>query len=106
MAIAPQRWIFVVARFCMVPFTSLTQSIYNAEIVQHAEKTEIGEITGLLGSLQSLTMFAGPLIGTFALNEHFSVFFVAFALVIVSLFVILEYIKVIKRVERNQNVIT
>ncbi len=57
MAIAPQWWIFVVAWMAMVPFMSLMQTVYNSEIIQHSTKTETGEITGLLGSIQSLNMF-------------------------------------------------
>lgn len=45
MALAPQRWIFVVAWMMMVPFMSLMQTVYNSEIISHSNKTEIGEMT-------------------------------------------------------------
>ncbi|HMY81027.1 MAG TPA: MFS transporter [Candidatus Absconditabacterales bacterium] len=38
-------------------------TVYNIEIMSHAKPGEIGELSGMLGGLQSLLMFVGPLIG-------------------------------------------
>lgn len=106
MALAPQWWMFVVAWMLMVPFMSLMQAVYNSEIIQHTVKTEIGEMTWLLGSIGSLNMFIWPLIGTFALLQDISVFWIGLILIIISLFVILEYIKVIKAIEKKEHITT
>ena len=57
MALVPQWRMFLIAWLLMVPFMSLMQTVYNSEIVQHTVKTEIGEMTGLIGSIGSLNMF-------------------------------------------------
>lgn len=101
MAIAPNWWIFVVAWLLIVPFMSLMQTVYNSEIIQHTIKTEVGEMTWLLWSIQSLNMFVWPLIGTFALLHNTSVFYIGLVMIIISFFVILEYIKVIKKIEAH-----
>lgn len=104
MAIAWQWWLFLVGWFLMVPFASLMQTVYNSEIVQHTVRTEVGEMTGLLGGMQSMMMFVWPLIGTFALLKNVSVFYIGAVFVVISFFVILEYIKVIKKIEREEHI--
>lgn len=99
MALAPNLWIFLAAWFAVVPFASLAMTVYNSEIIQHSHKTEVGEVSGLMWSIGSLTMFVWPLIGSYALLKEMNVFYVTVGIAVLSFISILYYIRVIHSIE-------
>jgi hypothetical protein len=64
--------------------------IYNRKIMSYAQPHEIGEVSGMLGGLQSAFMFVGPLIGGLLLNYHIDIFFATVICVILSGIVMLR----------------
>lgn len=74
MLLAPQWWMFIIGWFSITPFGALMQVGYNNEIVRKVEHSKVGEVIGVMWSLQSLVMFVGPLFGSLALAQHMSVF--------------------------------
>lgn len=99
MALAPNLWIFLAAWFAVVPFASLAMTVYNSEIIQHSHKTEVWEVSGLMWSIGSLTMFVWPLIGSYALLKEMNVFYVTVGIAVLSFISILYYIRVINSIE-------
>lgn len=92
MLLAPQRWIFIIGWFSIVPFWSLLQVAYNNEIVKKVEHTKVGEAVGVLGSLQSLVMFVGPLIWSFALAKNIPVFIFTLVSLVLAFIAIRRYL--------------
>lgn len=99
MWLAGNLWLFLVAWFGVVPFSSLAMTVYNSEIVQHSHKTEVGEVSGLIWSIGSLTMFVWPLIGSYALLKHIDVFVISAIIGVLSLGSIIYYILTIAKFE-------
>lgn len=92
MLFAPQWWIFILGWFSIVPFWSLMQVGYNNEIVKKTDQTKVGEAVGVLGSVQSLVMFVGPLIGSFALAENIPVFIFTLIALVLAFVAIRRYL--------------
>ena len=65
---------------------------YNNEIVKKTDQTKVGEAVGVLGSLQSLVMFVGPLIGSFALAENIPVFIFTLIALVLAFVAIRRYL--------------
>lgn len=75
--------VFLALYYLTVLMGNTYMVVYNIEIMSKAERTEIGEVSGMLGGAQSLFMFIGPLIGGLLLNAHINIFWggvVCFAL--------------------------
>lgn len=62
--------------------------VYNIEIMTAAPKDKIGEVSGMLGGMQSLFMCIGPLIAGVLLTNHINIFYGTVACVLISLGVI------------------
>lgn len=92
MLVAPHWWMFVVGWFAIVPFSSLMQVGYNNEIVRKVEHSKVGEAVGVLGSLQSLVMFVGPLFGSLALAQHMPVFIFTLVFLVLAYVCIRRYL--------------
>ena len=83
-----QSWpVFVILWLGISPLSSLIGAFYTTEIIAHTDKKEAGGINGILGSIGSITMIIGPLIGGFLLSTSFrtflgTAFFIGISLVI------------------------
>jgi DHA1 family tetracycline resistance protein-like MFS transporter len=83
-----QSWpVFVILWLGISPLSSLIGAFYTTEIIAHTDKKETGGINGILGSIGSITMIIGPLIGGFLLSTSFrtflgTAFFIGISLII------------------------
>lgn len=66
--------VFVLCRVAISLFMWPLMPVYNNEVIKHADKRKLGEINGLLGSLQSVGMIFGPVIGGALMQYNISVF--------------------------------
>lgn len=57
-----QERLFLSIFYIAVFLGNIYNPLYNIEIMSQAHPDEIGEVSGMLGGLQSLFMFIGPLI--------------------------------------------
>jgi hypothetical protein len=88
-----QEWLFLGIFYVAILLWNIYNPLYNAEIISQAHPDEIGEVSGMLGGLQSLFMFVGPLIGGVLLSQGVNVFAVASICCIFSLIVLQSYQK-------------
>lgn len=72
---------------------NLYMPVYNIEIMSKAKPNELGEISGMLGGLQSLFMFVWPLVGWILLNFHINIFIWAVICIVISLAVVGTYFR-------------
>jgi MFS family permease len=63
MAQAQDKTVFLILFYSIMMLGNMYMTIYNIEIMTAAPKDKIGEVSGMLGGMQSLFMFLGPLIG-------------------------------------------
>jgi len=66
--------IFVLLWLGISPLGSLIGAFYTTEIISHTDKKEAGGINGILGSISSVTMIIGPIIGGFLLSTSVRTF--------------------------------
>lgn len=59
--IKPLPW-FISMFILLVPLQSLIQPIYSSEIMEHADPHAKGQLMGVMASIQSMSMFVGPLL--------------------------------------------
>lgn len=83
--IVSKEWIFLAVFYTTIAFGNIYTPIYNIEIMSQAHPDEIGEISGMLGGLQSLFMFVWPLIWWVLLSANINVFGVASICCIISI---------------------
>ncbi|MDD3302938.1 MAG: MFS transporter [Candidatus Gracilibacteria bacterium] len=78
-------FVFLGVFLLLVPFQSLLNPVYQIEIMEHASETEKGEISGVVASIHSISMFIGPLIGGFLLEKNINVFIASALLIFISI---------------------
>jgi len=66
--------VFVILWLGISPLSSLIGAFYTTEIIAHTDKSEAGGINGILGSVGSVTMIIGPIIGGFLLSTNIRTF--------------------------------
>jgi MFS family permease len=66
--------------------------VYNVQIMSQAEPDEIGEMSGMFGSLHSLTMVIGPLVAGMLLESTFNLHRGAVVCFIIGAIIILPHI--------------
>ena len=91
MGLSNQFYLLIGFWFLLTPFSGLMQPVYGAEIMKHADKKYTWEITGFMGSLQSMTMFVWPLIGTLSLQLNVHVLFASSLLAFVAYLLAKQY---------------
>lgn len=90
--IHPLPW-FVSLFVLLVPLQSLIQPIYSSEIMEHADPHAKGQLMGVMTSVQSMSMFVGPLLGGFLLDHNISIFIVSAVIVCISIFLVMTKIR-------------
>lgn len=92
--ITKQFRLFVIARSLTSVIMGIGNPVYQSEIIERTDKKSVGEINGLLGSMGSLAMFTGPLIGSLSLGFDISIFRPSLLLVGISAVVMIgHYLK-------------
>ncbi len=90
--IKPLPW-FVSLFVLLVPLQSLIQPIYSSEIMEHADPHARGQLMGVMASIQSMSMFVGPLLWGFLLDHNISIFMVSALVVCGSIFLVMTKIR-------------
>ncbi len=85
--------VFVILWLGISPLSSLIGAFYTTEIIAHTDKSEAGGINGILGSVGSVTMIIGPIIGGFLLSTNIRTFLWTAFFIGVSLFIMLSQTK-------------
>lgn len=88
-----QERLFLSIFYIAVFLGNIYNPLYNIEIMSQAHPDEIGEVSGMLGGLQSLFMFIGPLIWWILLEQGANVFAAASICCILSLTILHSYKK-------------
>ncbi|AHB40914.1 hypothetical protein P148_SR1C00001G0099 [candidate division SR1 bacterium RAAC1_SR1_1] len=88
----PLPW-FISLFVLLVPLQSLIQPIYSSEIMEHADPNAKGQLMGVMSSVQSMSMFVGPLLGGFLLDHNISIFMVSAIIVCGSIFLVMTKIR-------------
>ncbi len=88
--LSTNEFTFMILFYITILFGNAYFVIYNRKIMSYAQPHEIGEVSGMLGGLQSAFMFVGPLIGGLLLNYHIDIFFATVICVILSGIVMLR----------------
>ena len=85
-----QNWTFFVILWLGIsPLSSLIGAFYTTEVIAHTDKKEAGGVNGILGSIGSITMIVGPIIGGFLLSTSIRTFWWTAFFVFVSLLIML-----------------
>jgi len=66
--------------------------LYNVEVMSHAKTGEIGELSGMFGSLQSMTMVLGPLIAGILLESTINMHWWAAGFYILAACILFPYL--------------
>lgn len=85
--------IFAILWLGISPLSSLIGAFYTTEIIAHTDKKEAGGVNGILGSIGSITMIVGPLIGGFLLSTEIRTFFGTAFFILISLFIMFSRTK-------------
>lgn len=72
--LSSNEFAFIILFYLTILFGNAYFVIYNRKIMSYAQPNEIGEVSGMLGGLQSVFMFIWPLIGWLLLNYHINIF--------------------------------
>lgn len=85
--------VFAILWLGISPLSSLIGAFYTTEIIAHTDKKEAGGVNGILGSIGSITMIVGPLIGGFLLSTEIRTFFGTAFFILISLFIMITRTK-------------
>lgn len=78
--------------YATIFFSGFYMPVYNLVIMSHAKPDAIGEISGMMGGLQSMLMFVGPLIGGLLLSMKINVYYGAAIMFALSFAVMVRYL--------------
>ncbi|NUJ97161.1 MFS transporter [Candidatus Gracilibacteria bacterium] len=96
LSIIKPLWLFLIVFFLLIFFQGIINPIYQGEIVENTHLHDRGEIMGVLSSLQSMSMFIGPLIGGFCIDKGISIFLLGSVIVFINILILSGLIKKIK----------